>query len=280
MGGIVLAIAQSWHQSWWIINIFSFNFSLSPISLYLFIINFICCEYLSYLRRSSLAFTHALVLSPSHNWESLGKTKRNACLHILMYFNCCETNMSRIHYKYLLNTGQMIIEYTPNMNWRHTKKRNVQKGKSCLPAKLSTSHTLGDLSGRNFSRGITCRLPKVPQISPTWPRTPEISSALTENSKNFATYHQKRHKFHQLWPQVLPTLTKSITNFTNFVQKQHKAWTKVLKTKLSFLCQATKSNVTQYFNQTCLIDLSNWKTCKIWHENWVCQVTVWKIMCR
>ena len=100
MGGIVLAIAQSWHQSWWIINIFSFNFSLSPISLYLFIINFICCEYLSYLRRSSLAFTHALVLSPSHNWESLGKTKRNACLHILMYFNCWETNMSRIHYKY------------------------------------------------------------------------------------------------------------------------------------------------------------------------------------
>ena len=119
-GGIVLAIAQSWHQSWWIINIFSFNFSLSPISLYLFIINFICCEYLSYLRRSSLAFTHTLALSPSHNWESLGKTKRNACLHILMYFNCCETNMSRIHYKYSLNTGQMIIEYTTNMKGRYT----------------------------------------------------------------------------------------------------------------------------------------------------------------
>ena len=131
--------------------------------------------------------------------------------------------------KYESNTLQIFIEYRTNDNWIHAKyeltthkKRNVQKGKSCLPGKLSTSHTLGDLSGRNFSRGITCRLPKVPQISPTWPRTPEISSALTENSKNFATYHQKRHKFHQLWPQILPTLTKSITNFTNLEQKQHK----------------------------------------------------------
>ena len=141
---------------------------------------------------------------------------------------------------------QIWVEYKTNIywiqhniNWIHDKsevttqkKRNVQKGKSFLPAKLSTSHTLGDLSGRNFSRGITCRLPKVPQISPTWPRAPKISSTLTESTTNFATSHQKRHKFHQLWPQILPTLTKSITNFTNFEQKQHKyhqAWTKCYK---------------------------------------------------
>ena len=88
--------------------------------------------------------------------------------------------------KYESNTRQIFIKYSTNTNWIHDKyeltthkKRNEQKGKSCLPAKLSTSHTLGDLSGRNFSRGITCRLPKVPQISPTWPRAPEISSILT-----------------------------------------------------------------------------------------------------
>ena len=123
--------------------------------------------------------------------------------------------------KYESNTRQIFIKYSTNTNWIHDKyeltthkKRNEQKGKSCLPAKLSTSHTLGDLSGRNFSRGITCRLPKVPQISPTWPRAPKISSTLTESTTNFATSHQKRHKFHQLWSQISPTLNKSNTKIT------------------------------------------------------------------
>ena len=109
-GGIVLAIAQSWHQSWWIINIFSFNFSLSPISLYLFIINFICCEYLSYLRRSSLAFTHALALSPSQ----FGKNKEKCMPPHSNVFQLLRD-------EYESNTLQIFIEYRTNDNWIHDK---------------------------------------------------------------------------------------------------------------------------------------------------------------